>query len=157
MVSVLYVDDEAQNLEVFLATFRRHFKIFIAASAEEGMKILGKEEIHVLITDQRMPGTSGTQLLANAVNQYPNQVRILLTAYTDIEAIIDAVNNGLIFKYVKKPWDETVLKSAIEEAHAHYAYLEGLRKKAEKLERLIANKEKEIDTKHKRRLGLDDE
>lgn len=156
MVSVLYVDDEAQNLEVFLATFRRYFKIFIAASAEEGMKILDTEEIHVLITDQRMPGTSGVQLLADAVNKFPHQVRILLTAYADIEAIINAVNKGLIFKYIKKPWDEIELKESIELAYQNYTQLKELKSKEKEYEELLKKYNQQISDAENKNFNLGD-
>jgi response regulator RpfG family c-di-GMP phosphodiesterase len=113
-INVLYVDDEPHNLDSFKAAFRRDFNIFIALSAKEASLVLKKNIIHVLITDQRMPDTLGTELLADAVTKYPYQSRILLTGYTDIEAIIDALNRGQIFKYLAKPWDEALLKECIK-------------------------------------------
>ena len=114
IINVLYVDDEQNNLNSFTATFRRDFNVFTAISAKESDAILINNNIHVLITDQRMPDTSGTALLADVVTKYPNQSRILLTGYTDIEALIDALNNGQIFKYLTKPWDEDLLKEYIK-------------------------------------------
>src|SRR6185369_5369202 len=115
-INVLYVDDEENNLIAFKASFRRHFTVFTAISADEGQKILAENEIHVLITDQRMPGTLGTELLAQAVKDYPDQIRILLTGFSDIEAIKDAINRGQIYHYLQKPWDNDELKTTIEEA-----------------------------------------
>ena len=89
--------------------------LFLQKKAEN---ILSKKDIHILITDQRMPVKSGTELLAEAVKKYPKQVRILLTGYADIEAVKDAVNRGQIFKYLNKPWDVNELKSAIEQGFA---------------------------------------
>jgi response regulator RpfG family c-di-GMP phosphodiesterase len=113
IINVLYVDDESGNLNSFRSAFRRDFNVFTAISSMEADIILSKENIHVLITDQRMPDTSGTALLADAVTKYPHQSRILLTGYADIEAVIDAINKGRIFRYLTKPWDEIELRNAI--------------------------------------------
>ncbi len=117
IINVLYVDDEENNLIGFTATFRKIFTVFTALSAKEAEKILAKKNIHILITDQRMPEISGTELLTLAVNKYPHQARILLTAYTDILALKDAVNKGQIFKYFDKPWNADELKLAIEQGY----------------------------------------
>lgn len=114
IINVLYVDDEENNLISFEASFRRDFNVFTAISAKESDVILANNIIHVLITDQRMPDTLGTELLTDAVTKYSNQSRILLTGFTDIEAIIDAINNGQIFKYLTKPWNEDLLKECIK-------------------------------------------
>jgi len=96
-INVLYVDDEENNLAAFKASFRRYFNVFTAISADEGRIILNQTDIQVLITDQRMPGTLGTELLAQALKKYPNQIRILLTGFADIEAIKDAINRGCMY------------------------------------------------------------
>lgn len=90
IINVLYVDDEQQNLISFTAAFRKDFNVFTALSAKESDSILINNQIHVLITDQRMPNTLGTELLSHVVSKYPYQSRILLTGFTDIEALIDA-------------------------------------------------------------------
>jgi response regulator RpfG family c-di-GMP phosphodiesterase len=119
-VNVLYVDDEENNLTAFKASFRRFFNVFTAISADEGKKVLADNEIHVLITDQRMPGTLGTELLAQAVKDYPDQIRILLTGFSDIEAIKDAINRGQIYHYLQKPWNDEELRTTISEAYKIY-------------------------------------
>jgi response regulator RpfG family c-di-GMP phosphodiesterase len=119
-INVLYVDDEENNLLAFKASFRRDFNVFTAISADEGSKILAGNEIHVLITDQRMPGTLGTELLAQAVKDYPDQIRILLTGFSDIEAIKDAINRGQIYHYLQKPWNDEELRSTIKNAFEVY-------------------------------------
>jgi response regulator RpfG family c-di-GMP phosphodiesterase len=137
-INVLYVDDEENNLLAFKASFRRFFNVFTAISAEEGKKILAENEIHVLITDQRMPGTLGTELLAQAVKDYPDQIRILLTGFSDIEAIKDAINRGQIYHYLQKPWNDTELQTTITEAFQVYH----LRKKQQELsEQLLRTNE----------------
>ena len=119
-INVLYVDDEENNLIAFKASFRRYFSIYTAVSADEAQQILAQNTIHVLITDQRMPGTLGTELLAKAAIDFPDQTRILLTGYSDIEALKDAVNRGQIFRYLQKPWNDDELKKTIEDSYNVY-------------------------------------
>jgi response regulator RpfG family c-di-GMP phosphodiesterase len=116
-INVLYVDDELNNLESFKANFRRHYHVFTAISAKVAKQILAENDIHVLITDQRMPVTSGTQMLDEVIYEYPHQTRILLTAYAENEAILDAFQRGLIFKYVIKPYNQPELKQLIDNAY----------------------------------------
>ena len=120
-IRILYVDDETNNLESFKANFRRHYIIFTAASARYAKEILRNNEIHILITDQKMPETPGTQMLEEAIRQYPDQIRILLTAYSDNETILDAFQRGLIYKYVLKPYDPLQLKDIIDKAFELYS------------------------------------
>jgi response regulator RpfG family c-di-GMP phosphodiesterase len=113
-ITVMYVDDEENNLVSFKAAFRRDFKVYTALSAAEALEVLRKETIHVLITDQRMPNTPGTELLAQIVAEQPDQVRILLTGFSDIDALQDAVNRGQIFRYLQKPWKDDELRETIQ-------------------------------------------
>ncbi len=119
-IHILYVDDEQNNLTAFKATFRRDFKIYTAISAAEGIKILDEEDIHILITDQRMPVMTGVEFLESILEKYPDMIRILLTGYTDIEAVIDAINKGQVYRYITKPWDETELRMTINNAFEVY-------------------------------------
>ena len=119
-IRILYVDDEVNNLVSFKASFRRSFKIFTASSANEGMDILGKEDIHVIITDQRMPVITGVSFLESVIKKYPDPVRILMTGYSDIEAIIDAINKAQVFKCIAKPWNDKELLKSINEAYGVY-------------------------------------
>ena len=120
-ITVLYVDDEINNLLAFKASFRRDFFIFTAISADEAQVILADNDIQILITDQRMPGTLGTELLAEAVIKAPDQIRILLTGFSDIDALKDAVNRGQIYCYLQKPWDDNELRNTILKAYEVYA------------------------------------
>jgi len=114
---ILYIDDEKINLSNFSKAFAGHYAIFTAASAEEAMRIIEKEgEMALVITDQRMPGTTGIELLARVAKAWPETVRIILTAYTDAEEIIDAINQGRVFRYIVKPWDEHELDLSIKNA-----------------------------------------
>lgn len=119
-INVLYVDDLRHNLEGFKANFRRYYTVFTAISALEARKILSENTIHILITDQKMPETLGTQLLEEAIKQYPEQMRILLTAYTETEAILEAYRRGLIYHYLFKPYRPEELKEIIDKAYEIY-------------------------------------
>lgn len=121
IIQVLYVDDQINNLEGFRANFRRVYTVFTASSVEQAKQILSDNEIHVLIADQKMPGTLGTELLEDAIKEYPHQVRIMLTAYTDKEAIVDAFQKGLIYRYVFKPYNPDELKALIDNAYEIYS------------------------------------
>src|SRR5712675_1649880 len=118
--AILYVDDEEKSLKYFARAFADQFWIFTAANAQDGLKILEehKEEIGLLMTDQRMPGEKGVWLLERARQLRPRIIRILATAYSDMDAAIAAVNTGAIYKYVSKPWDppqlEITLKRGLE-------------------------------------------
>ena len=118
--AILYVDDEEKSLKYFARAFEEHFRILTASNAQEGYALLQqhKDEIGILMTDQRMPGEKGTWLLEKARQLRPTVVCILATAYSDMDAAIAAVNMGSIYKYVTKPWDppqlETTLKRGLE-------------------------------------------
>lgn len=120
LIQILYVDDEVNNLESFKANFRKLYKVHTAISAEEAKLILAQHEIAVLITDQKMPGTNGTQLLEHAVKEFPLQTRIMLTAYTDKDNVFDAFHKGLIYRYVLKPWKTEELQELINKAYEIY-------------------------------------
>lgn len=113
---VLYVDDESHNLTAFKSAFRRDFEVFTANSASEGLAVLAEEEVAVIITDQRMPEMTGVELLEKAFIEYPDPVRILLTGYSDMQAVIDAINLGKVYYYMQKPWDEDEVKIVINNA-----------------------------------------
>ena len=118
--TVLYVDDEEMSLKYFTRAFQNQFQILTAANAQEGYQILEKhrDKIALIMTDQRMPGEQGVQFLGRARDLHPRAIRILTTAYSDIEVAIDAVNSGAIYKYISKPWEvpelEITLKRALE-------------------------------------------
>ncbi|PZX51072.1 response regulator receiver domain-containing protein [Algoriphagus ratkowskyi] len=116
-IRILYVDDEENNLQAFKATFRRDYKIFIAISASDGREILKNEEVDIVVTDQRMPHESGVEFLESIIPLHPNPIRILLTGYTDIQAVIDAINKGQVYHYLTKPWEEDYLRTVIKNAY----------------------------------------
>lgn len=119
-INILYVDDEVNNLISFKATFRLRYKIFTAESARDAMKILDEHNIHIIITDQRMPEMTGVEFLVNILETHPDPIRILLTGYANLNAVIDAVNKGKIYHYLSKPWNEEELNNTILQAFEIY-------------------------------------
>ena len=120
-INLLYVDDEENNLVSFKATFRLKYNVTIALSADEAMKILEKKSFEIIITDQRMPNMTGIEFLEKVLEKYPDPIRILLTGFTDYNAVIDAVNKGKIYHYLSKPWKEEELELTINNAYDAYS------------------------------------
>jgi two-component system, probable response regulator PhcQ len=116
--AILYVDDEEKSLKYFERAFGDDFRVFTAANAQDGFKLLElhADEIGLLMTDQRMPGEKGVRLLERARQLRPRILRILVTAYSDFDAAIAAVNSGAIYKYVHKPWDPPQLELSLRQA-----------------------------------------
>jgi two-component system probable response regulator PhcQ len=118
--AILYVDDEEKSLKYFTRAFQDQFRVFTANNAQDGYALLEqhKDEIGIIMTDQRMPGEKGVQLLEKTRQLRPRIIRMLATAFSDLDAAIDAVNSGAIYKYVHKPWDvpnlEVTLRRALE-------------------------------------------
>jgi response regulator RpfG family c-di-GMP phosphodiesterase len=129
MINVLYIDDEPHNLTSFKASFRRNFNIYTVEEAAEARKILENKEVHVILSDQRMPKMTGIEFFESILEAFPDPIRILVTGYTDINAVIDAINRGQVYKYLTKPWSEDDVRHAIEKAHEVYR----LRKENEEL------------------------
>jgi two-component system, NtrC family, response regulator AtoC len=118
---VLVVDDEQDNLDAFRFNFKKAFRISTATSGAEALEILAAEDVAVIVTDQRMPRMTGLELLKAAQEIRPDAVRIILTAFTDVDVLIEAINQGTIYRYITKPWDAKevrgVLAQAIERFH----------------------------------------
>src|SRR5687768_6422956 len=112
---VLYVDDEEKSLKNFKRAFGTQFKILTATTAADGLRTLEQNlnEVAVIITDEQMPGFKGVWLLNQARQLKPSILRILATAYSNLESVIEAVNTGAIYHYVTKPWDPAVLEGTI--------------------------------------------
>lgn len=113
--NILYVDDEVNNLNSFRAAMRRYYHVFTAESGEEALNIFKQNDIQVIVTDQRMPNMTGVQFLQQLPEE-PDNVRIILTGFSDMEAIIDAINTGKVYRYITKPWDKDELKITIDNA-----------------------------------------
>jgi response regulator RpfG family c-di-GMP phosphodiesterase len=119
-INVLYIDDEPHNLTAFKAAFRRDYNIYLAESAEEGRQILDTHDIQVILSDQRMPVMTGIEFFQSILNTHPEPIRILITGYTDVNAVIDAINLGQVYKYLTKPWNENDIRIFIDKAFEVY-------------------------------------
>ncbi len=119
---ILYVDDEESNLRIFKMTFKRDYDIFTAISGLEAIEVLKHNPIQLIVTDQKMPEMTGTEFLEKTLPDHPDVIRIILTGFSDIEAIVRAVNKANIYKYVTKPWNREDFKIIIDEALTLFQY-----------------------------------
>ena len=121
---MLVVDDEPDNLDLLYRTFRREFNVLRAESGHEALKVLKEHgEVGVIISDQRMPEMKGTEFLSRTVPEFPDTVRIILTGFTDVEDLVDAINAGQVYRYITKPWDPDALKRVVQQAASTYELL----------------------------------
>ena len=123
--ALLFVDDE-ENILHSLERACRHdgYKIFTAASGPEALQLLEDNEIHVVVSDQRMAIMSGIEFLKNVKARFPNTVRIVLSGYTDLDAVTQAINEGAVYKFISKPWEDEMLRGAIGAAFRHFDVLD---------------------------------
>lgn len=136
---LLVVDDEPDNLDLLYRTFRREFQVYKANSGVEALDVLSQEgEVAVIISDQRMPEMKGTEFLSKTVPDFPDTVRIILTGFTDVEDLVDAINSGQVYKYITKPWDPNELKGVVQRASDSY---EVLKQRGEDIQRAQAQTE----------------
>ncbi len=116
-LKLMVVDDESDNLELLYRTFWRDFQVFRADGADQALEILAQEgEMAIIISDQRMPMMNGTEFLGKIVDLFPDTIRILLTGYTDVEDLVEAINSGKVYRYITKPWNPGKLKEIVKEA-----------------------------------------
>ena len=141
--NILYVDDEVHNLRTFKATFKWQFNVFTARSAFEGFDLLDQNDIHLVISDQRMAGLSGTEFLKRVKVRYPDSLRIILTGYTDLEVVVKAINECGIHRYMTKPWKELQMKNVLDHALEFYQLRKDKEELVEKLEQ--ANQQLETE------------
>lgn len=146
-LNILYIDDEANNLVGFKANFRKFYNVFTAQSAEEGRKILNESNINIIITDQKMPGITGIEFLQSILIEHPDPIRMILTGYTDLETVIDAINKGQVYKYITKPYSADELKVTFDNAFEVYNLRQENRELTRKL--IIANEQLEFMLRQK--------
>lgn len=114
--TVLYVDDEQDNLLAFRSVFRRYFNVFTASGGSEALDLLKDQAVHLVLSDQRMPHMTGIELLDCVNTQYPSIVKMIVTGYSEMEPILTAVEQGRVAQYITKPWKVEELKSILENA-----------------------------------------
>ncbi|HTL88156.1 MAG TPA: response regulator [Leptolyngbya sp.] len=130
---MLVVDDEPDNLDLLYRTFRRDFHVLKAESGVHALQLLAEEgEVAVIISDQRMPEMKGTEFLSRTVPNFPDTMRIILTGFTDVEDLVEAINAGQVYRYITKPWDPNELKTVVQRAAETY---ELLKQRTEELRR----------------------
>lgn len=134
-LKLMVVDDEPDNLDLLVRTFRKDYQIFRADGAASALKILDTEgEMAIIISDQRMPLMNGTEFLSKTVERFPDTIRILLTGYTDVDDLVEAINSGKVFKYITKPWNPDNVKTIVKQADDTYRIL---KKRTNQLERTL--------------------
>ncbi|MFM7371439.1 MAG: response regulator, partial [Sphaerospermopsis kisseleviana] len=120
-LKLMVVDDEPDNLDLLYRTFWRDFKVYKAINAHDALAILDQVgEMAIIISDQRMPDINGTEFFSRTVERFPDTIRILLTGFTDVEDLVDAINSGQVFKYITKPWKPEQLKTLVEQGRDTY-------------------------------------
>jgi adenylate cyclase len=142
--AVLYVDDEEHNLMAFKAAFRRQFTIYTSTSGREALGILRQHHIPIVVTDQRMPDMTGVQFLEAIIPEFPDTIRMILTGFSDVDAIIKAINTGRVYRYVTKPWDEQELLMTLRGAAALAESQEKNRLLMQELQERVAAQERTV-------------
>src|SRR5690242_20758144 len=117
---ILVVDDEQDNLDAFRFNFRKTFDILTASGGAEALQILEGKEVAVVVTDQRMPKMTGVELLREVRVRQPDAVGIILTAFTDVDVLIEAINRGQAYRYITKPADAKEVRGVLQSALARY-------------------------------------
>ena len=148
--TLLVVDDEADVGDSVHDLLRREFNVLKARNAEEGIQLMQQNEVHIIMTDQRMPKITGVELLAKIRQRYPQAVRMLFTGYADLDSIVAAINQGHVYGFLKKPWQPEDLEAAVREAALEY---DRLVEQAEQMHRL----REELQKLHDRVAALENE
>ena len=155
--AILYVDDEETNLRVFKSNFRRFYKVHTSTNPIEAIELLKNEDIQIVVTDQRMPEMSGTEFLEKILPDFPDVIKIILTGFTDIEAIKDGINRCGIYKYITKPWNFDEMKAVLDRAIDSYLsvvqteeHIKKLETSNEELERKVAERTQELNSINER-------
>ena len=124
--TILCVDDEPGVLNALRRLLRKEgYKILMANGGNEGLALMDKQKVHIVISDQRMPEMTGTEFLQEVKSRFPQAVRVILSGYAEIHAIVDAINKAEVYRFLPKPWDDDELKETIKHCLAHYDWLNG--------------------------------
>jgi DNA-binding NtrC family response regulator len=141
-ISVLYLDDEAENLNAFKANFRREFNVHTAQNIDEAFAVINRTEIHVILSDHKMPKVTGIDFFESLCETHPSIVRVLLTGCSDLNTVVEAINKGQIFRYLYKPMDAQEIRQTI--SYAYEVYLQNLQGEQDVLELLETNEKLEF-------------
>lgn len=152
---LLVIDDEPDVCDSVHDLLRREFRVLKAHGAQEGLRLMQEEEVHIIMTDQRMPTVTGVELLAKVKARKPQAVRMLFTGYSDLDSIIAAINQGHIFQFLKKPWQPEELQEAVRSAAAEYDRLVADAEEADRLREALRELQGRVETLEEqvRRLG----
>jgi DNA-binding NtrC family response regulator len=126
--TLLVVDDEADVVQSLQDLLRREYRVLGATRAREGLRLLHEQPVHVVMTDQHMPEMSGVDFLRSARRDRPDAIRLLFTGYADLKAVIDAINEGHVYRYITKPWDPDELRTILHQAGEQYDLLQERRR-----------------------------
>ena len=155
--TILYVDDEETNLRGFKSNFRRFYNIIVINNPIDAISILKERPVQIIITDQRMPEMTGTEFLQKILPDFPDEIKIILTGFTDIEAIKDGVNRCGIYKYITKPWNFDEMKAVLDRAIETYQiseqtedHIKELESTNEQLEKRVAERTHELNSINKK-------
>ncbi len=153
--TLLIVDDEPDVCDSVHDLLRREFRVLKAHSGQEGYRVMQEEEVHIIMTDQRMPQVTGVELLTRVKARNPRAVRMLFTGYADLESIIAAINQGHVYHFLKKPWQPEELLDAVRQASLEYDRLITEADESAKLRLEIETLQKRVDALENevRRLG----
>lgn len=135
---VLFVDDETANLRLLERLFRNSYEVHTASSGDEALELLAVHDVALIVSDQRMPAMTGSEFLKRAAEMRPQTVRIMLTGYTDASDLVDAINSGVVYKYITKPWVNEDLQQTVKRALQHYETTKAQRQLQLQCERLQA-------------------
>lgn len=145
--NLLVIDDEPAILSSLRRQFRRNYQVHLASSAEEGLEVMKEYPIQVIISDQRMPGMKGSEFFDQVKNDFPDATRLLLTGYSDIQAVIEAINDGNIYRYITKPWDPVELDTIVREAFERHDLIYDNKELLERLKEANRDLEKRVEAR----------
>src|ERR1700736_6314535 len=121
---LLVVDDEAEVVHSLQDLLRFDYRVLGSTRAQDGLKLLEREQVHIVMSDQRMPEMTGVEFLKKLRETHPQIVRLLFTAYADLKAVVDASNQGSVYRYIPKPWEPQELQAVLRQAAEHYDLLD---------------------------------
>lgn len=142
--NLLVIDDEIDIIRALERQFRRKYKVFSTTNPVEGLSIMERENIHVVLSDQRMPGMTGVDFFTHIKDKFPDTLKLILTGYTDVESVIGAINDGQVFRYVKKPWNPDELDLVVRDAFEKYELVADNRKLLNELQVINATLEDKV-------------